>query len=38
MMATVPEAVPQEPIRRYSNVAVTIHWLTVALVLTQVTG
>ena len=35
-MATVPEAVPQDPIRRYSNVAVTIHWLTVALVLTQV--
>ncbi len=36
-MASVPEAVPQDPIRRYSNVAVTIHWLTVALVLTQVT-
>jgi cytochrome b561 len=35
-MVTVPEAVPQSPIRRYSNVAVTIHWLTVALVLTQV--
>ena len=35
-MATVPQAVPQNPIRRYSNVAVTIHWLTVALVLTQV--
>src|SRR5215218_4264141 len=35
-MASVPEAVPQDPVRRYSNVAVTIHWLTVALVLTQV--
>ena len=35
-MATVPEAAPQEPIRRYSNVAVAIHWITVALVLTQV--
>jgi len=35
-MASVPDAVPQDPIRRYSNVAVTIHWLTVALVLTQV--
>jgi cytochrome b561 len=36
MMVTVPEAVPQEPIRRYSNTAVAIHWITVALVLTQV--
>ena len=35
-MATVPEAVPQNPIRRYSNAAVTLHWLTVALILTQV--
>jgi cytochrome b561 len=35
-MATVPEAVPQSPIRRYSNVAVTFHWVVVALVLTQV--
>lgn len=35
-MATVPEAVPQRPIRRYSNVAVTFHWVVVALVLTQV--
>lgn len=35
-MATVPDAVPQEPVRRYSNVAVTIHWLTVALILLQV--
>lgn len=35
-MASVPEAVPQDPIRRYSNVAVTFHWVVVALVLTQV--
>jgi cytochrome b561 len=35
-MATVPEAVPQDPIRRYSNVVVTIHWLTAALVVVQV--
>jgi cytochrome b561 len=35
-MATVPDAVPQSPIRRYSNVAVTFHWVVVALVLTQV--
>jgi cytochrome b561 len=35
-MATVPEAVPQDPIRRYSNAAVAFHWVTVALVLTQV--
>ena len=35
-MATVPEAVPQDPIRRYSNAAVTFHWVTAALVLTQV--
>lgn len=35
-MASVPEAVPQDPIRRYSNTAVAIHWITVALVLTQV--
>lgn len=34
-MATVPEAVAQDPIRRYSNVAVTFHWLTVALVVVQ---
>lgn len=34
-MASVPEAVPQDPIRRYSNVAVTIHWVTVVLVLAQ---
>ena len=35
-MASVPEAVPQHPIRRYSNPAVTFHWVVVALVLTQV--
>lgn len=36
-MATVPETVPQDPIRRYSNVAATFHWVVVALVLTQAT-
>ena len=36
MMATVPEAVPQEPIRRYINAAVAIHWTTALLVVTQV--
>ena len=35
-MATVPEVREQQPLRRYSNVAVTIHWITVVLVLTQV--
>lgn len=35
-MASVPEAVPQDPIRRYSNAAVTFHWVTAGLVLTQV--
>ena len=35
-MASVPEAIPQHPIRRYSNTAVALHWITVALVLTQV--
>jgi len=35
-MSSVPEAVPQDPIRRYSNTAVALHWITVALVLTQV--
>ncbi len=34
-MPTVPEAVPQEPLRRYSNIAVAFHWVTVALVLFQ---
>jgi cytochrome b561 len=37
MMATVPEAAPQEPVRRYSNVAVTFHWVTVVLVVIQAT-
>lgn len=36
-MASVPEAVPQDPIRRYSNTAVALHWTTVVLVLIQVT-
>ena len=37
MTATVPEAVPQpDTILRYNNVAAFIHWLTAALVLTQV--
>jgi len=35
-MASVPEAVPQDRIRRYSSTAVALHWITVALVLTQV--
>lgn len=35
-MATVPEAVPQQPIRRYINAAVAIHWITALLVVTQV--
>ncbi len=35
-MGTVPEAVRKDPIGRYSNVAVTLHWLTALLVLTQV--
>ncbi len=35
-MASVPEAVPQDPIRRYSNTAVALHWITVVLVLIQV--
>ena len=35
-MASVPEAVPQDPIRRYSNTAVALHWVTVVIVLTQV--
>lgn len=35
-MSTVIGAVPQNPIRRYSNPAVAFHWITVALVLTQV--
>ena len=35
-MATVPEATDQRRLWRYSNVAVTLHWLTAALVVTQV--
>ena len=35
-MATVPEVSEQRPLRRYSNVAVSLHWITVLLVLTQV--
>ena len=34
-MTSVPHAVPQDPIRRYSNVTVAFHWVTVALVITQ---
>jgi cytochrome b561 len=34
-MASVPEAVPQDSVRRYSNVAVVFHWVTVVLVLAQ---
>lgn len=35
-MATVPEAREQEPIRRYSNGAVAIHWITAVLILIQI--
>ena len=35
-MATVPEARPQDALRRYSNMAAAIHWITVALVLFQI--
>ena len=35
-MPSVPEAVPQDPIRRYSDVAVALHWITVVVVLTQI--
>jgi len=34
-MASVPEAREQDALRRYSNVAVTFHWVTVVLVLFQ---
>ena len=34
-MATVSEAAERVPLR-YSNVAVTLHWLIVAVLLTQV--
>ena len=33
---SVPDAVPQERILRYSNTAVAIHWVTVVLVLFQI--
>ena len=35
MMATVPETAPQEAVLRYSNLAVTFHWVIGVLVLTQ---
>ena len=35
-MATVPEATDQTRLIRYSNVAVTLHWLTAVLVVAQV--
>lgn len=35
-MGTIPEAVREDPIRRYSNVAVTLHWASALLVLIQV--
>ena len=35
-MATVPEAAPQHPLLRHSNFAATMHWLIVALLVTQV--
>lgn len=35
-MSSVPDAVPQQRILRYSNTAVAIHWLTVVLVLFQI--
>jgi cytochrome b561 len=34
-MESLSRAEPQFPVRRYSNVAVTFHWVTVALVLAQ---
>jgi cytochrome b561 len=35
LMHSVPEAVPQNPERRYSNVTLAFHWTTVVLVLAQ---
>lgn len=35
-MATVPEAVPQTPLRRYANVAVAFHWITALFVIFQI--
>ena len=34
-MSSVPETAPQEAVLRYSNTAVTLHWITVLLVLFQ---
>jgi cytochrome b561 len=34
-MSSVPETAPQGAVLRYSNVTVTLHWITVALVLLQ---
>lgn len=35
-MATVPEVREQHPVRRYSNPAVALHWITAAMVVIQV--
>lgn len=35
-MATVPEVREQHPLRRYSNAAVGLHWVTAVLVLFQI--
>lgn len=35
-MASVPEAAPQARLLRYNNGAVLLHWLTAAIVITQV--
>lgn len=35
-MASVPEAAPQQPLLRYNNGAVLLHWLTALLVVGQV--
>jgi cytochrome b561 len=35
-MATVPEVREQQPLRRYSNVAVALHWIVAAFVLFQI--
>ena len=34
-MLSVPDAAPQDPVRRYSNVTVAFHWITVVLVVAQ---
>ncbi|GAA3906220.1 hypothetical protein GCM10022276_25920 [Sphingomonas limnosediminicola] len=36
MATTIPEARQERALRRYSNTAVTIHWITVVLVLFQI--